>query len=198
MLCPFSAFRPGLAPILPPSAPRDSSRFPVLSQLTSSGTSSAKPRCPVQALLQFTGLGSSLLMRGLAPRVPYSLDSALHIPGLVSPFGLKGFAPNSNSKPKFLPHGGVGSCTAGCFNLLDFIFLGVYSGVHCMCMKSYWLSQLPWMWYRGPPCEASNYLSTSKVHRNKDLSHKQLLGRKSSWMYTSGKVSLGRIGEGAF
>lgn len=42
-----------------------------------------------------------------------------------------------------------------------------------------------------------NYLSTSKVHRNKDVLHKQVLGRKSSCIYTTGKVSLAGIGEGA-
>lgn len=47
------------------------------------------------------------------------------------------------------------------------------------------------------PVRHQNYLSTSKVHRNKDLLHKQVLGRKSNCIHTSGKVSLGRIGEGA-
>lgn len=39
--------------------------------------------------------------------------------------------------------------------LLALIFPIVYSGIHCICRKPYWLSQLSWMWYRSPACEAS-------------------------------------------
>lgn len=79
---PFSASHPSLPPILPPSTPQDSSEFPVLSPLTSS----TKPRGTCWSPTALYWLRQWLADVGSCSQSAYSLDSALDISGLLSPF----------------------------------------------------------------------------------------------------------------
>lgn len=189
MLCLYSQPHSGLTPVLPPSAPWDLSKFPVLSQLTSSGTSSAKPgdTCwsPAAVWDFYTRLGSSFLNQGLAHGLPVHLT-----PTWVS---LWTAIPLSVWRALLQTH----SCSMK--ELIPvllaisiwwlFISLLIYSEVHCRCAKSYWLSQPSWRRYWGPRCEAPElFISFQGAQRPGSLT--QVLGRKSccihKWKAISG------------